>query len=245
MAKERDLTFVGHLQELRVRILRISAVILVATIVIYAHTDKIMRVIARPGGHLIFTEPTEAFVTYLKVAFWSALFVCSPYVIVEVWQFVAEAVSVRHRKYVLMALPVSFLLFIVGVWFGFAFVVTAGLQFLLNFGREYMTPMLSVGHYVSFVASMCLSFGIVFQLPVIIGLLTKIGVVAPSFLIDKRRYASVLIFVVAGILTPSPDIFSQICMAVPLLVLYELSILVSAWIYARNKRFSVQLQPQG
>ena len=245
MADQRLLTFLGHIEEMRVRIIRMTIVVLGMTGVTYMFTDKILGVIAKPAGHLIYISPIEGFVTYLKVAFWSALFLSSPYIFFEIWQFVGDAMGPRERRYILMLFPVSLALFTLGAWFGFYFVAYAGMQFLMSFGHDFMTPTLTVSNYVSFVSSMSLACGVVFQLPVVIGLLTKMGIVTPSFLSDKRRHAIVVIFIAAGILTPSPDIFSQLCMAVPLYVLYEVSIIVSRIIYQRNKSLASGLVAAG
>ncbi|MBF0479160.1 MAG: twin-arginine translocase subunit TatC [Candidatus Omnitrophica bacterium] len=232
----RHLSILEHIDELRQRVIRASLVVLVMTVGAYMYTDNILRVIAKPVGHLIFIDPSEAFMTYLKVAFWAGLFLSSPYVIFEIWQFIAAGLAPRERKYVYIIMPASFLLFVTGVYFGFTFVITAGIKFLLSFGHDFMTPTLTISSYVSFVASMCLAFGAVFQLPIVMAFLTQIGLITPAVLVNKWRYAVVLIFIAAGVLTPSPDIFSQFCMAVPLLFLYVVSIIVSQVIYQRAQR---------
>ena len=150
-----------------------------------------------------------------------------PVIIYQIWKFVNPGLLKIERHYLYWIIPGSYLLFVTGITFAFFAVLPVGMKFLLSYGAENIQPMLSVSAYVSFVMSFLLVFGIVFQLPLVILLLTKLGVVTPEWLVTNRKYAILGIFILSGILTPGPDIFSQFLMAIPTLLLYELSILIS------------------
>lgn len=216
-----NLTFLGHLDELRSRLLKSTLAVLVASVVMYSVSDKIISFLSRFAGKTVFISPTEAFSAYLKVALWGGLFVASPFVVYQVWRFIGVGLKSNEKRYVYIFAPTSFVLFIVGVVFGFTIIIRYGMEFLLSFRSDVLEPMISINKYISFVSSTSMAFGLVFQLPLILFFLAKLGLITPLFLSEKRRYAIVLIFLVAGTLTPGPDIFSQLSMAIPLMILYE------------------------
>lgn len=224
-------SFIGHLEELRTRLLKSVLAIAVCSFAVYQFKEKILAVLAKPAGKLVFLSPTEAFVVYIKLAMWGGLFIASPIIIYQLWRFLSAGLKANEKKYVYCFMPVSFLLFAAGASFGFYVIIVYGMKFLLSFSTDFMAPMISVGRYVSFISSMLLAFGIVFQLPLVMFFLAKIRLVTPAFFSAKRKYAVVSIFITAGILTPGPDIFSQFAMAVPLLILYEAGILMARIAY--------------
>lgn len=220
-------SLIEHLEELRSRIFKAAAAVAACSVAVYCYSEKILAILASPVGKLVFLGPTEAFAVYLKISVWGGLFVASPVVIYQIWRFLSAGLKMNEKKYVYLFMPVSFLLFVAGVSFGFFVIISYGMKFLLSFGNDFLTPMISVSKYVSFISAMLLAFGIVFQLPLAMFFLAKIGLVTPSFLAAKRRYAVLGIFIAAGVLTPGPDVFSQMAMAVPLLVLYEVGVALS------------------
>jgi sec-independent protein translocase protein TatC len=223
---ETKLTFTQHLEELRQRIIWSIVSVVICSVLIYAFTDKILVFFSRHAGRLVFIAPAEAFITSIKIAIFGGLYISSPFVLYQAWQFVSSGLGIKEKRGVLLAGFFSFVLFVLGSFLGYFIIVPIGLKFLMTFGTEYLTPMISVGKYISFVTSLSFAFGIVFQLPLIVLFLTRMGIVTPAFLSSSRKYAVVIIFIAAAIFTP-PDVVTQCLMAIPLLVLYEISILLS------------------
>lgn len=223
---DKKITVIGHLEELRVRIIKSLIVISVVSCYVYSIAGRLLAIVARPVGKLIFTEPAEAFLSYVKIALWGGLILSSPFVIYQLWQFISAGLKPQERKYIALFGPFSFVLFAAGGAFGYCVIIPVGIKLLLSFSSDYLVPMISVSNYISFVGMLVVAFGIVFQLPLLCLFLTKTGIITPTFLTRKRRHAIVIIFIVAAALTP-PDIVSQFLMAIPLLVLYELGILLS------------------
>lgn len=224
--EDKKLTVVEHLEELRSRIIRSIIFIIIASIFSYAFTDSILRFMVKPVGKVVFISPAEVFITNIKIALLGGAYLSSPFVLYEAWQFISTGLGERGRRYVLVFAFSSFILFILGSFFGYFIMAPIGMKFLLSFSTDFVSPMISVDRYVSFIVGFTLIFGLIFQLPVVILFLTKIGLLTPQFLSKNRKYAIVIIFIVAAILTP-PDVISQCLMAIPLLILYEVSILLS------------------
>lgn len=223
---ETNLTFTEHLEELRQRIIRSLVFVIIASILTYAFTDKILIFLSKPAGRLVFIAPAEAFITRIKLALFGGLYLSLPLILYEVWGFVSSGLERTERKYALLFSVFSFILFTAGTLLGYFVIVPMGLNFLLSFSSEYLQPMISVGRYTSFVMSLSFAFGLVFQLPLAILFLTKTGIVTPEFLSRNRKYTIVIIFIAAAVFTP-PDVITQCLMAIPLLALYEISIFLS------------------
>lgn len=217
-------TFIQHLEELRRRIIYCLLCLTVFSIVSYSFAGKIIYHLAKPIGKLVFIQPVEAFVTYIKISVFCGFFISLPVIIYNIWAFVSPGLLPKERKHVLLYAPLSFLLFVTGCAFGYFVMIPFGIKFLTSYRSYWLVPMISVGTYVSFVCVMTLLFGVIFELPVLLSFLSKIRVVNRDILRKNRKYAILIIFIVAAILTP-PDVFSQLMMAIPLLVLYEVSIL--------------------
>ncbi len=221
-----SLTFVEHLEELRRRIIICLITLVVASVACYPLVGKLLPLLARPVGRLVFIQPLEAFVTYLKVTLICGFCLSLPLVLYQVWAFVVNGLRPEERRYLVYFVPLSLVLFILGAGFAYLVIVPYGLKFLLAFGGDYLQPMISVSRYISFLGMMLLAFGLAFELPVVILFLAKLGLVTPALLCRKRKYVLLAIFVFAAVLTP-PDIFTQVMMALPLLFLYEISILLA------------------
>jgi len=242
MAETEDgkMSFMEHLGELRTRIIWSLVPAGAGLAVALYFTDRIMKFMARPltamGTKLVFTTPTEAFWTYMKVAMIAGLFIAMPVILWNVWAFVAPGLHKHERKYAAPFVIVGSLLFILGGAFALLVVVPFASTFLVSFGQEQgLQPMISVASYMDFVVKFTLAFGLVFELPVVITLLSMIGVVTPQFLSRNRKYAILINFIIAAILTPTPDAVNQTLMAGPLIILYEVGI-ISARIFGRRAR---------
>jgi sec-independent protein translocase protein TatC len=185
------------------------------------------------GGSLIFTSVAEAFFTYMKVAFIAAVILVSPFVLYQIWAFVAPGLYQKEKRYVVPFVLGGSLFFAVGVLFAYFVAIPIGFKFLLGYATDFIKPLPSMKEYLSFSIKFLLAFGLVFEFPVVLVLLARIGVVDAKLLARQRKYAILLIFIFAAIITP-PDFISQVLMALPLIGLYELSIFLSK-IFGKKK----------
>lgn len=230
---DNKLALSEHLEELRCRLIKSIVCIIIFSGLIYNFVNIILASLTRSVGKLVFIAPQEAFVTSIKLAFFGGLFVSSPFVIYQIWKFISRGLMPAERKYSLFFGPFSFIFFIAGAAFSYFLVVPIGVRFLLGFATDYLTPMISVSKYVSFVGTLIFAFGMIFQLPLVLLFLTKIGIVTPNFLRQKRKHAVVLIAVLAAVLTP-PDVVTQVLMIVPLVLLYETGVIFSKIAYKKK-----------
>lgn len=225
-----EFTFWEHLDELRSRLVIIVLVVCVSCIISYNFIDPLLSFLIKPIGHVVFTSPADAFLAKLLLTFVVGILASSPIVVYQIWQFVFAGLKVSERHHVRFFGPLSLVFFLSGAIFGYFVAVPFSLNFLLGFASDEIVPMITINNYISYVGSLVLSFGVVFELPLILMFLAKIGIATPEFLIQKRRYAIVIMFIVSAVFTP-PDVISQMIMAVPLLALYELGIVFSKWSY--------------
>lgn len=221
-----EMSLVDHLQELRRRLIVCIAVVLVASSGCYFYAEELLHMITAPAGKLYYLSPAEAFFTYLKVSVFAGFLLALPVVFYQLWAFVVPALTRQERKASLYLVPASLLLFLIGLAFAYFLVLPAAVAFFIGFSTPDLQPMFSIAQYLSFVISFVLPFGFVFELPLFIMVAAKLGVIGSAFLAAKRKVVIVLAFVVGAVISPTPDIFSQTMIAVPLLVLYEASIFI-------------------
>jgi sec-independent protein translocase protein TatC len=164
---------------------------------------------------------------YMKLGFIAGIFLALPFLLLQVWLFISPGLKKRERMYALPFIVSGTGMFVLGALFCQYVILPFAMQFLLTYQTAQLTPMISVGHYVDFCSKFLLSFGLVFELPLVITLLSKLGLVTPQFLARNRKYAVLIAFIVAAILTPTPDMFNQTLMAAPILVLYEIGIIMA------------------
>ncbi|MFC1590699.1 twin-arginine translocase subunit TatC [Candidatus Omnitrophota bacterium] len=230
MEYPKKLSLVEHLEELRGRAIKCLLFVLAASILAYSRSGAILELLTVPVGRLVFIAPQEAFIAHIYVSFFFGIVISSPFLLFQVWRFVAGGLSERERKWLILFAPMSFIFLVVGSAFGYFIIIPIGLKFLLGFATDLLTPMISVSRYIAFVGGMILVFGAAFELPIAVLFLTKIGMVSPAFLCAKRKYIVVLIFIAGAFLTP-PDVVTQLLLALPLLGLFEISILLSRLVY--------------
>ncbi len=230
------MSFFEHLTELRTRIIWSLVPAAVGLGIALYFTNNVMRFLSSHlKSELVFTTPTEAFWTYMKVAMIMGVFIAMPIILWNVWAFVAPGLHKHERKYAAPFVIVGSLLFLAGGAFAMFVIVPFAVNFLVNFGQEQgLKPMITISSYIDFIIKFTLAFGVVFELPVVITLLSMLGIVTPQFLSKNRKYAVLINFIIAAILTPTPDIVNQSLMAGPLCILYELGI-ISARIFGRKK----------
>ena len=241
MIDEQDkLPFTAHLEELRSRLIVCFVAIGVGFVLSYGFKEILFDILVAPlktvmetGDKIIFTGLPEAFFTYLKVAFLTGAILASPVIIYEFWMFVAPGLYRKERRILVPIVILSSLFFIGGALFGYFIVFPWGFKFFLGFATDIIRPLPSMREYLSFSSKLLIAFGLSFELPIILTFMARIGLVTVPFLKKNRKYALLLFFIGAAILTP-PDVVTQIMMALPLMVLYELSI-VGARIFGKKK----------
>ncbi|HHV57791.1 MAG TPA: twin-arginine translocase subunit TatC [Firmicutes bacterium] len=233
---ELRMTLVEHLVELRKRLI-IVAVALVATgAVAYTFAPATRAFFTRPAGSikLVYLSPTEALTTDIKISFLVGLLVASPLILYQLWAFVAPGLHSWERAQLWPLALASTVLFFAGAAFSYYAVLPLAIRFVLGFATPDLQALFSYSRYISFVTSIILSFGLIFQLPLGVLFLARLGLVTAPGLRRSRRYAILVIFIVAAILTP-PDVLSQILMAAPMVALYEISIWLAHLVRAQEK----------
>lgn len=233
---EVSMPLTGHLTELRYRILVILGTIAGLFFIAYFFSAELLVLVQRPiaGQNLIFLSPTEAFFAHLKVSIYAAIFVGLPVTLLHIWHFCAPGLLSREKRYAVVFVFCSSLLFIIGALFCYFLILPYGLTFLLGFATETIQAQISIGFYISFVFKLILVFGIVFEVPLVILILVQAGLVTPATLTSNRSYIYVGSFVLAAALTP-PDVITQVLMAFPLLILFEISVGIAKVIFRRKK----------
>ena len=226
MNSEQEMSLVEHLTELRSRLLKSIAVILIFSIGAYVFSERLLSYLTVPVGDLVFLSPAEAFLTHIKVSVIFGILISLPIVFYQFWKFVLPALKKNEKKFFYILLPVSLLLFYAGILFCFFVVLPLGIRFLLDFGGPELEPMISLGYYISFLLALLLPFGLIFELPLVLNLMVKLRILSVERIVSVRKYVIVLIFLVGAILTP-PDIITQILLAFPLIILFEASILIA------------------
>lgn len=222
-----------HIQELRKRIVNSFISIFLFFFVCFAYWEPILAWMIEPlnavlpkGSSVIFTQVQEPFFTAMKVAFFAAFIISLPVIFWQLWLFVAPGLYEHERKFVIPFVTFATGMFLMGASFCYYVVIPLGFEFLINFGGQLFTALPSIGDYVGFFAKLLFGFGLAFELPVITLFMAKLGLVTDETLKEHFRYAVVIIFILAAILTP-PDVISQFLMAIPLILLYGLSILIA------------------
>lgn len=240
MSKGTDvqLTIIEHLNELRKRIVIVILVNIITSVVSYSKIDIIMKYIIKLGENLklIYVSPPELCLEYIKVSIFVGVIAALPITLYQIWRYLKPALKKKERTYVILSLFMAVIFFAIGAAFGYIFVIPMAIKFFtsISASSQYVSPLFSINNYINFVITLICCFGIVFELPLIVLFLTFLNLVTPKFLRKNRKYAILIIFIVAAVLTP-PDVVEQFLMALPMLLLYEISILMSFIVYRKNK----------
>ncbi len=237
MSKQDDMTLFGHLDELRKRLTVMAVVNLVASAVLFSKADLVMDyfLAINPGMELVFISPSELLVVYVQLSLIMALIICSPVNIYEIWAFVEKGLYKKEKIYILITLVFGVIFFAAGVAFCYFMVLPTTLKFFIRIAIEEVTSMISIKSYISFINTMLLCFGAVFEMPVLVFLLSKLEILKPEFLRKNRGLLIVVIFILAAVITP-PDVVSQIMLSIPMVLLLQLSIFICVLVDKTNRR---------
>ncbi|MGA9509852.1 MAG: twin-arginine translocase subunit TatC [Candidatus Sulfotelmatobacter sp.] len=237
--------FLDHLEELRTRLVYSIAAVAVGFFACWWKVETIYDVMQRPimkalkdngmSERLVYLNPTEPFNLYLKIAALAGLFLTSPFVLYQVWMFISPGLYRNEKRYVVPFMVSTIALFTTGGYFGYKVVYPQALGFLIHFGRQFQ-PMITIGEYTSLFLSIILGMGLVFELPILIFFLALMGIITAGFMWKNFRYAILVIFIIAAIVSPTPDVLNMCIFAAPMIALYAISIGIAWAVHPKQRR---------
>jgi sec-independent protein translocase protein TatC len=237
--------FLDHLEELRTRLVYSIAAVAVGFFACWWKVEAIYDIMQRPimkalrdngmSERLVYLNPTEPFNLYLKIAALAGLFLTSPFVLYQVWMFISPGLYRNEKRYVVPFMVSTIALFTTGGYFGYKVVYPQALGFLIHFGRQFQ-PMITIGEYTSLFLSIILGMGLIFEMPILIFFLALMGIVTAGFMWKNFRYAILLIFIIAAIVTPTPDVLNMCIFAAPMIALYVVSIGIAWAVHPKQRR---------
>ncbi len=245
--------FLDHLEELRKRLVYSIIAVGVGFGICWWRVERIYEVMQRPimdalktngmSEKLVYLNPTEPFNLYLKIAALAGLFLTSPFVLYQVWMFISPGLYRNEKRYVVPFMVSTITLFSAGGYFGYKIAYPRALEFLIHFGRQFQ-PMITIGEYTSLFLSIVLGMGLIFELPILVFFLSLMGIVSPGFMWKNFRYSILVIFIVAAIVTPTPDVVNMCIFAAPMIALYAISIGVAWLVHPKQRRARKEKQAQ-
>jgi sec-independent protein translocase protein TatC len=228
-----QMSFLDHLEELRKRLLISFAAIGAGFFVCWSYADRLYALLQRPltaalppGDRLAYTRLIAPFFLYMKVAFFAGIFVASPIILLQLWLFISPGLYRRERRYAVPFILMATFFFLCGGYFGWRVLLPATCGFFVETGKNFK-QMITIDDYFSFSTMLILSAGLVFETPILIFFLARLGIVTPAFLMQKFKYAIVLAFIIAAIVTPTPDMVTQTALAIPMILLYLLGVAIA------------------
>lgn len=237
-SNNKKLTFLGHLGELRQRLIRCVIAVVIASIISFVFFKPIFYYLILPAGdiNLVYIEMTEMIGTIMKVCLTSGVILAMPYLTYQLLMFVSPALTRKEKKYVYFILPWIALMFVGGVAFGYFILIPPATRFLITFGSDIATPQIKIGNYISIVSRLLLAIGLAFEMPVVTTFLARLGIITSKWLASKRKIAIISAFILAAIITPTFDPINQSLVAVPLIILYEMSIWLAKLVQRKEPR---------
>lgn len=228
-ALEDRMTIMEHLEELRQRIARALLAVAVTTLISLIFTNQILEILLAPAGGIkpIFLKPTEMFITYMRVGLVAGIALAMPIIVYQLLRFLAPGLRPEEKRYIFSFVPGATIFFIAGVLFAYFAMLPFALKYLLTFGSDLVEAKWAIGEYISFVTSLLLWVGVAFETPMVIYIMAKLKVVNAKQLASFRKFAIVAAFVMAAVITPTPDPFNQLMIAIPIILLYELGIFMA------------------
>jgi sec-independent protein translocase protein TatC len=237
--------FLDHLEELRSRLVYSIAAVAVGFFACWGYREKIYAVMQKPivdalrshglSEKLVYLNPVDPFNLYLKISAMAGLFLASPFVLYQIWMFISPGLYRNEKRYVTPFMVSTIALFSAGGYFGYRIVYPRALEFLIGFGSQF-APMITISEYTSLFMSLVLGMGLIFEMPILIFFLALMGIVSAGFMWKNFRYAILLIFIVAAIVTPTPDILSMCIFAAPMVALYGISIGIAWMVHPKQRR---------
>ncbi len=232
-----DLTLVQHLTELRNRLIKSLVALVLGTGISFAFIDQILAVLTAPAGNLYYMRPAEAFMIYMKITLLTGLVLASPFILYQGYRFVRPALLPKEKAFTLSAMPICLALFLAGLLFSYYFVFPRGLEFFLGFTEGKISPLISMESYLDFLLMLVVPFGFVFNIPVLLFLLCYLRFVNVDMLVKYQKHIILAAFILAAFITPTPDIITQSLLAMPMVILYEFSIVLCK-IFIKNEETS-------
>ena len=236
-------SFLGHLTELRQRLIKGVIAVIVTTIISFVFFKPIFYYLILPAGNidLIYIEMTEMIGTIMKVCLTSGIILAMPYLIYQLLMFVSPALTRKEKKYIYFILPFVTLMFLGGITFAYFILIPPASRFLITFGSDIATPQIKIGNYISIVTRLLLAIGLVFEMPVITTFLARIGIISSKWLASKRKIAFISAFILGALITPTFDPINQSLVAVPLIILFEMSIWLAKLVQRKEPEAATSL----
>jgi sec-independent protein translocase protein TatC len=233
----------GHLMELRQRIIWCALALVATTTVSFFFADQIIEVLKAPAGNVqfVYIEVTEAFSTYMKVCFTVGIIGAMPIIMYQLLMFVMPALTFREKRAVIIIMPAIIICFFGGVYFGYRFLIPPATHFLLSFGSNTAMVQPRLSNYVNFVINLILIIGLIFEMPVVVAFLARLGIVSSRWLWQQQKWVVVISFILAAVITPTPDAVNQTIVACVLIALYTVSIFV-AWMLEKQRKKIPELE---
>lgn len=236
-----EMTFLEHLEDLRKRLWYSFVALFIAVIPCWLFSKDVFEILSRPvtqylpeGMKMAFTSLTAPFMLYIKVSFLTAIFLTSPFLFLQLWYFIAPGLYQKEKKYVVPFVIFTTVFFLAGAAFGYFVMFPWACRFFLNLGSDF-TPVLTVDTYFGFSLKLLLGIALVFELPTLVFFLSKLGIVTSRWMIRNFKYAVLAVFIIAAVITPTPDMVTQSILAVPMLILYGLGILI-AFLFGKESK---------
>lgn len=229
MTEERKMTVVEHLEELRERLIKSAIALMVTTLFSLLFASRFLKILIAPAGGVkpIFLRPTEGFITYMRVALLNGVALAMPIIVYQAIRFIVPGLKANERRYLYIILPGAAVSFLVGVAFAYFAMLPFALRYLLRFGSDIAEARWAIGEYIAFVTTLMFWVGVVFETPLLFFFLAKLGIVTPRMLSSNRKYAVLAAAILAAVITPTPDPFNMLLVMAPLIVLYEIGVLLA------------------
>lgn len=231
---DRDMSLAEHLTELRRCLFKAVAALVAGTAVSFYYLEQIIEALTAPVGQLYYLRPAEAFMVYLKIALLAGLILASPMVLFQLYSFVRPALTLREKYYARFTIPIIIVLFLGGMLFSYYLVFPRALEFFLGFGNGHVNPLISMESYLDFLLMLVVPFGFVFNIPVVLLLLAYLKLLQVNALGRYHKHVILAAFILAAFITPTPDIITQSLLALPMVVLYEVSLMLCRFLLAKN-----------
>lgn len=232
---DRDMSLAEHLSELRSCILKVLAYLAVGMGISFYFIRQIMDILTEPAGQLYYMRPAEAFMIYMKITLLGGLVLALPFMLYELYAFIKPALTLREKRFTLCSIPIVVVLFLGGMLFAYLLVFPRALEFFLGFAADKVNPLLSMESYLDFMLMLVVPFGFVFNIPILILLLAYLQLLPVKVLKRYHKHVILAAFILAAFITPTPDIITQSLLALPMVILYEISLLACR-VFVKNKK---------